>query len=79
METTHQTQRRQAAIPAHQLRAISVAANVDPRTIRRVVAGKPTAGCVRARIVEAIRAAGFGHLVHEDDETTAAPVEVTAP
>lgn len=50
-------------LPAHTLRDIGVRAGVDPRTVARVVAGKPTKGMQRERVVAALRAAGFGHLV----------------
>jgi len=54
---------REQKLPAHTLRDISVKAGVDPRTVARVVAGKPTKGMQRERVEAALRSAGFGHLV----------------
>jgi hypothetical protein len=49
-------------LPAHQLRRISVAAEVDPRTVARFIAGAPTKGLHRERVERALRDAGFAHL-----------------
>jgi hypothetical protein len=41
-------------LPAHIERAIAVAAQTDPRTVGRVVAGKPTRAATRDRILKAL-------------------------
>jgi len=50
------TRQRSAArrLPAHVARAIAVAAQTDPRTVARVVAGLPTRAATRDRIVRAL-------------------------
>lgn len=50
---------RAEPVPAHLLRRISVEADVDPRTVARVIAGSPTRGIQRERIERACRAAGI--------------------
>jgi hypothetical protein len=50
-------------LPIHQLRQLGVAADVDPRTVARVVAGSPTKGIQRARVERALREAGLEHLL----------------
>lgn len=52
-------------LPTHEVRRLSVQANVDPRTLLRVLRGQRTAGMTRERIVAALKAAGYGHLVPE--------------
>lgn len=42
-------------LPAHIARAIAVAALTDPRTVARVVAGRPTRAATRDRILRALR------------------------
>lgn len=49
-------------LPAHELRRLSVAAGVDPRTVARVIAGAPTKGLQRARVERALREDGLAHL-----------------
>jgi hypothetical protein len=41
-------------LPAHVLRAIAVAAQTDPRTVAKVVAGLPTLPSTRERILRAL-------------------------
>jgi hypothetical protein len=43
-------------LPAHQVRAIAVEAQVDPRTVNRVLAGKATRAATRERIEKALKA-----------------------
>jgi hypothetical protein len=43
-------------IPEHVRRRIAVAAEVDPRTVRKFCQGKPVKGMARDRIVRAMRA-----------------------
>lgn len=58
----------QRRLPAHTLRALSVAAECDPRTVARVVAGAPTKGVRRERVERALREAGLEHLVAHQGE-----------
>jgi hypothetical protein len=46
-------------IPGYQLRAIAVAAEVHPRTVRRVLLGLATKPIVRARIERVLRSKGI--------------------
>jgi hypothetical protein len=46
-------------LPAHRLREIAVAAQADPRTVRRVWLRLPTRGIIRERIEQALANAGF--------------------
>jgi hypothetical protein len=48
-----------APLTAHQVRQIAVASQTDPRTVRRVLAGKSTKDMVRGRVLDALRAAGL--------------------
>lgn len=41
-------------LPSHVARAIAVAAQTDPRTVARVIAGQPTRAATRDRIVRAL-------------------------
>ena len=41
-------------LPAHIARAIAVAANVDPKTVQAVIAGRPTRASTRDRILRAL-------------------------
>jgi DNA-binding LacI/PurR family transcriptional regulator len=42
-------------LPAHVVRAIAVEAQVDPRTVNRVLAGKATRAATRERIEKALK------------------------
>jgi hypothetical protein len=53
MDTPTQSLHRRR-LPAHVLRAIAVAAQADPRTVARVVAGFPTQPSTRDRILRAL-------------------------
>jgi len=50
-------------ITPHRLLVIAVAADTNPRTVKRVIEGKPTRPSLRERIEKALRAEGLGHLV----------------
>lgn len=50
-------------LTAQTIRAIAVAAHVDPGTVRRVLGGRPTRGATRERIEIAIRQENLGHLL----------------
>ena len=47
-----------APVPAYQIRAVAVDAQVDPQTVRRVLMGLPTRPACRARIVTALARIG---------------------
>jgi hypothetical protein len=49
----------QPKLPAHVVRRISVDAEVDPRTVVRVVAGARTKGATRERVIRALKSAGL--------------------
>lgn len=57
------TPKRSLPISAHTLRELAVSAPADPRTIRRLLLGKPTAAMARARIEAALRNAGLAGLI----------------
>lgn len=44
----------------HEARAVAVKAGTDPRTVVAYLANKPVRSTTRARIVDALRALGFG-------------------
>ena len=46
-------------LPAHLERALAVAADADPRTIRRFLAGQPVRGLSSERIARALRKLGI--------------------
>jgi hypothetical protein len=55
-------------LPEHQVRALSVAAEVDPRTIKRYLAGAATQGLQRDRVERALQAAGLERLLREQPQ-----------
>lgn len=59
------------ALDPHQERAVAVAAKVDPRTVRRFLAGGRQAGPVRDAVKAALVDLGHGALVPQprDGET----------
>ncbi len=46
-------------LPLHQEREVAVAASVDPRTVRRVMAGEPVRIMARERVERALRKLGI--------------------
>ena len=50
-------------LDAYQLRRVAVAADVDPRTVARVVAGARAQRVTRARVEDALRAEGLAQFV----------------
>ena len=52
MENTPQAQPKR--LPAHIQRAVAVASLTDPKTVARVVAGRPTRAATRERIVRVL-------------------------
>lgn len=59
MAETTATQSRRTLTP-HEARAVGVKAGTDPRTVVAYLAGKPVRSTTHARIVDALRALGFG-------------------
>jgi len=60
-------------------RAMCVRASCDPRTLRKYLAGKTVMPMTRARIEEALRGGGYGHLVRAPQrEGAPAPVGTSA-
>jgi len=59
-------------------RAMCVRASCDPRTLQKYLAGKSIMPMTRARIEEALRAGGYGHLVRSSqsgaESATSAPL-----
>lgn len=53
-------------LPAAEERALSVAAEVDPRTLRRALHGLPVLPLLLGRIRAALHARGKGHLLTAD-------------
>jgi hypothetical protein len=51
---------------AHETRRIAVAACVDPRTVRRVLAGKPVTSTTQARVNQALKRLGYSAEVPEE-------------
>lgn len=49
-------------LDAHTLRRLAVTADVDPRTVARVIAGKAVQRVCRTAVVAALRAHGLDHL-----------------
>jgi len=56
----------QTTLPAHQLRAIAVEAEVDPRTVRRLLRGERVLALPAQRIRRALLNRGLAHLLSED-------------
>jgi DNA-binding LacI/PurR family transcriptional regulator len=50
-------------LDAYRLRRVAVAADVDPRTVARVVAGARVQRVTRARVEDALRAEGLVQFV----------------
>lgn len=50
-------------LAAHDLRRVAVTADADPRTVARVVAGERVQRVTLARVLAALRAEGFAHLI----------------
>lgn len=65
MPQTERTQR----LTAHDERALAVAAMVDPRTVRRALAGARVQPMALDRIRAALDARGLAHLLPDDGVT----------
>ncbi len=50
-------------LDAYRLRRVAVAADVDPRTVARVVAGARVQRVTRSRVIEALRAEGLSDFI----------------
>jgi len=69
------TMRHKTPLAAHLVRAVSVEAPADPRTVRKVLLGEPVSPLARDRILRALEARGLSHLVRaERTEDSAKPV-----
>lgn len=55
-----------AKLTPHELRAVSVAAAIDPRTVRRYLAGHLVRPSSKTRIVRALRELGFSTLIQRE-------------
>lgn len=58
----------QRTLPAHIIRRVSVNSGTDPRTVARVLRDQRTLPMTRERIVAAIKAEGFGHVLEKKDD-----------
>jgi len=67
--------RKKPIIPAAILRELSVRASVDPRTLRRYVAGDAVSMLPCMRIEQALREQGLEHLIRS---RTSSPPPVAA-
>jgi hypothetical protein len=56
-------------LTASRIRAVAVAASVDPRTVRRYLDGYPVIGLCAERIEHALREPGREHLIREGGPT----------
>jgi hypothetical protein len=59
---------RQAILTAPEIRAVAVEAEVDPRTVRRVLLGEQVVALPRMRILRTLRERGFAHLIPQPAE-----------
>lgn len=57
-------------LPAHVRRTISATAEADPRTIDRLLQGKPVMPMTRQRILRAMRQLGFSELADQLSATS---------
>jgi DNA-binding LacI/PurR family transcriptional regulator len=57
-------------LDAYRLRRVAVAADVDPRTVARVVAGARVQRVTRSRVIEALRTEGLSHLIPNEAVAT---------
>lgn len=54
---------RRTPLAAHLVRAVSVEAPADPRTVRKVLLGEPVSPLAHDRVLRALKACGLLHLV----------------
>lgn len=57
------------ALPAHKVRAVAVAAEVDPRSVRRYLAGQRVQPSLKERIERALRAMDLIEVVASGQAT----------
>jgi hypothetical protein len=50
-------------LPSHRIRAVAVAAEADPRTVRRLIAGERVLPMQRERIERALHQLGLANLI----------------
>ena len=55
--------KRKAPLPAHLIRAVSVEAEADARTVQRVLRGEPVLPLPKMRIERVLRERGLFHVV----------------
>jgi hypothetical protein len=55
--------KRKTPLPAHLIRVVSVEATADPRTVRKVLLGRPVSPLARDRVLRALETRGLLHLV----------------
>lgn len=67
MERETDTGEKERRLPAHELRRLAVAAGCDPRTVQRVIFGRPTKGLMRERVERTLREQGLEQLLPEID------------
>jgi hypothetical protein len=58
---------RKTPLPAHLIRAVSVEAPADPRTIRKVLLGESVSPLARERVLRALESRGLLHLVRRSE------------
>jgi hypothetical protein len=73
------TMRRKTPLAAHLMRAVSVEAPADPRTVRKVLLGEAVSPLARDRILRALEARGLSHLVRAGRVEGAKPVAPDDP
>ena len=61
------TTRHRAILPAHLVRKVCDDAYADPRSLRKLLAGRPLALMTRARLLRALEERGLVHLVPSTD------------
>jgi hypothetical protein len=70
LSDTYRNMKEQDPAPAlepHLLRQIAVEAEVDPKTVARVLAGQPTRALQRRHIVEAVRKLGLERFLPAEE------------
>jgi hypothetical protein len=55
--------KRKTPLAAHLIRAVSVEAPADPRSVRKVLLGQPVSPLTRDGVLRALQARGLLHLV----------------
>ncbi len=58
--------KRKTLLPAHLIRAVSVEALADPRTVKKVLRGEQVSPLAHERVLRALEARGLLHLVRRE-------------